>query len=328
MPLGMGLGLTQQRGGVPTIEVASASAFNDIRNNLGYNYILTDDIALTDYQAGAGWIPIGTSEAPFTGTLNGNGHSITGLIINNDDLIGGGLFNEISGAIIENLTITDASITGYRKLAILVSIAQSSTIKDCTISGAVTGVSGDADAAFIGALAYQILGGNVSDCSANATIVNEAETSGFIYSIQAANVDRCSFTGSITNDALNNGGFAEAISQSNVRNCYVQAVVDGGFTVSGFTNNCVINSNIINCYVANTYTIDFPEFECAAFAYISTDSNITTCYYDSDITTLTDENATGLTTANMKKEATFVDAGWDFTNIWQIVEDVSYPTLQ
>jgi hypothetical protein len=38
-------------------------------------------------------------------------------------------------------------------------------------------------------------------------------------------------------------------------------------------------------------------------------------------------NATGLTTAEMKTESTFTDAGWDFDNVWEIIGD-NYPTLQ
>ena len=40
----------------------------------------------------------------------------------------------------------------------------------------------------------------------------------------------------------------------------------------------------------------------------------------------TSNYATGLTTANMFKEASFTN--WDFTDIWTIEEDVNYPTLQ
>jgi hypothetical protein len=46
-----------------------------------------------------------------------------------------------------------------------------------------------------------------------------------------------------------------------------------------------------------------------------------------------DPNVTGKTTAEMKTESTFTDAGWDFVNetingpndIWTIKEDVNYP---
>ncbi|NTW50540.1 MAG: hypothetical protein HGB19_12580, partial [Chlorobiales bacterium] len=40
----------------------------------------------------------------------------------------------------------------------------------------------------------------------------------------------------------------------------------------------------------------------------------------------TSPSGTGMTTAEMKQQATFT--GWDFTTIWKITEGVSYPKLQ
>jgi hypothetical protein len=56
-------------------------------------------------------------------------------------------------------------------------------------------------------------------------------------------------------------------------------------------------------------------------------SVFTSCYWDTETSgQATSAGGTGKTTANMKKEATFVD--WDFVDTWDIVEDTSYPTLQ
>jgi hypothetical protein len=38
------------------------------------------DIDLESHTADTGWISIGNSDAGFTGTLDGNGHSITGIV--------------------------------------------------------------------------------------------------------------------------------------------------------------------------------------------------------------------------------------------------------
>lgn len=78
--------------------ITTAAQLNDIRNYLLNHFILGNDIDLTDYLASssAGWEPIGTSSdaggAPFQGSLNGNGHVISGLWINRPTERGVGLF--------------------------------------------------------------------------------------------------------------------------------------------------------------------------------------------------------------------------------------------
>ena len=60
------------------VTITDAAGFNDIRSNLAGDYVLGADIDLSSY---TNWDPIGTSAAPFTGTLDFAGYSITGLTI-------------------------------------------------------------------------------------------------------------------------------------------------------------------------------------------------------------------------------------------------------
>lgn len=82
----------------------------------GY-YVLGSDIDLTSYLSeggagynnGKGWLPIGaysdgTYDVPFTGTFNGNGHTISGFFINDSKLFVGGLFGRNQGTI-KNFTL-------------------------------------------------------------------------------------------------------------------------------------------------------------------------------------------------------------------------------
>ena len=57
------------------IEISTAEGLNALRNR-NDTYKLTADINLSDYTS---WIPIGNQSHPFTGRLDGNGHSISGL---------------------------------------------------------------------------------------------------------------------------------------------------------------------------------------------------------------------------------------------------------
>ena len=76
------------------IEISTVDDLNKIREKMHGNYILTNDIVFSEsdfeeggqfYNSGKGWIPLGADtekggfKAPFTGTLDGNGHIISGL---------------------------------------------------------------------------------------------------------------------------------------------------------------------------------------------------------------------------------------------------------
>lgn len=61
-----------------------------IHNNLDYYYELESDIQLTKE-----WVPIGTSETPFTGSFDGKNHKIINLQINDSTLEYAGLFGYV-----------------------------------------------------------------------------------------------------------------------------------------------------------------------------------------------------------------------------------------
>nr|MCR5681226.1 hypothetical protein [Clostridiales bacterium] len=71
--------------GVYTVEDLDA-----VREDLGTNYILMEDLAFApeDFEDGGrfagGWRPIGSARNPFIGTFNGNGHVIRGLYVTNE----------------------------------------------------------------------------------------------------------------------------------------------------------------------------------------------------------------------------------------------------
>lgn len=93
----------------------------NMRNNLSGDYMLMNDLEFTQedfaqggafYGDGFGWIPIGAVPSnPFKGSFNGNGHSITGLMMNKAYYDFGGLFG-VSRGEIENLRIKEAIING------------------------------------------------------------------------------------------------------------------------------------------------------------------------------------------------------------------------
>ena len=128
--------------------ITSASDLNMMRWNPSADFRLMRNISLP-----YGWEPIGTADAPFTGTFDGQCFTISGLRINDEHLDDVGLFGVISGATIQNLTIR-GSIRGNHNVGALAGRAvRGSTIINVTNYanvhgffnvGGIVGAMGDA----------------------------------------------------------------------------------------------------------------------------------------------------------------------------------------
>ncbi|WP_143559242.1 hypothetical protein [Alkalispirochaeta americana] len=114
------------------------------------DYVLVNDIDLSSLGS---WIPIGRHmDIPFTGTFDGRGFTITGLIINSDSLDsrwGQGLFGVVRGATIENVTLADVSISGdsiFGTGALIGVIRNdrydSTLVRNCHVTGSISSSGG------------------------------------------------------------------------------------------------------------------------------------------------------------------------------------------
>jgi len=105
-------------------QIETAEHLNNVRNYLGTghsdkHFIQIVDIDLYDatreggvyWNDGHGWLPVGNASTYFTGNYDGQGHTIYGIYINRSHATIG-LFGRTSGAVIVNLGVTNADITG------------------------------------------------------------------------------------------------------------------------------------------------------------------------------------------------------------------------
>ncbi len=92
---------------------AQLRAIGTGKYGMDLNYIQQADISLS----AGDWVPIGTWDAPFTGTYNGNGFEITGLTMTDPDAEIIGLFGVAKKAHIYNITLRDYDIASAGKNA-------------------------------------------------------------------------------------------------------------------------------------------------------------------------------------------------------------------
>ncbi|MDI4647960.1 S-layer homology domain-containing protein [Cohnella hashimotonis] len=225
----------------------------------GY-YILKNDIALTE-----AWTPIGfNSDNGFTGTFDGNGHTISGLSIDRPTEDNIGLFSQITNGAVYNLTIeTDpaSGVVGKNNVGLLAgAIAQTNSNKQVWVSlikatGNVTGnrnvggLVGYAEAAnsFYAIFAYNQMGAGVvtgarsvgglvglSDKtqvynSSSAASVGSGEgMGGLIGSATGTRVTRSYATGAVTSlGGSNVGGLIGASNGNDIQMNYATGDVTG-----------------------------------------------------------------------------------------------------
>lgn len=136
------------------IEISSAEELQEISADLSADYILMDDIDLSKTE----WKAVGDNEKPFTGNLDGNGHTITNFnmkMMHKEESSYAGFFGVTDGAKISNIALENCEIISETKGGIyagaLVGKAQNTVIEDCYADGQI--IVGQETAYIIGGIA-------------------------------------------------------------------------------------------------------------------------------------------------------------------------------
>ncbi len=117
----------------PAVAKMGGTTYNDLHTALeaaksGGTVELLGEVNLT-----GDWTPVGTSNEPFKGTFDGNGHKITGLKITSGSYIG--LFGYVGeGATIKNVNLVGANVFGVKRVGALIGqIKGNATVSNCTV---------------------------------------------------------------------------------------------------------------------------------------------------------------------------------------------------
>jgi hypothetical protein len=246
-----------------TIQIAGPADLAKIGKNAAFpldgSYTLTGDIAVNN------WTPIGAVTAPFTGTFDGGGKTIT--------ITGsGGLFESTRGATIRNLTIEGVitmPVMGSGLAGSIAGLADKTTIVSCRSRAAVT-LNSSAQSASAGGIAGYVRNSTViSDCETSGTITLNAPQDGRDLMVYAggiagyaggSTISRCASRGNISaaGDYPYAGGLVgynysgarikESFASGNVAANGGNLPYAGG--VAGY--NSVSSSKIENCYARGT----------------------------------------------------------------------------
>ena len=123
-------------------KIATASHLDSVRYFMDAHFIQVADIDMNvaPFNQNTGWNPIGTNGSgnEFSGTYDGNGFKISSLFIDRSSSNFIGLFGATHDAILKNIALENADITGDEYTGALVGINYSE-IRNSYSTGTVTG---------------------------------------------------------------------------------------------------------------------------------------------------------------------------------------------
>ncbi len=301
--------------------ITNVNQLQQMEDDLNAYYVLGNDVDAQEtstWNGGKGFNPVGDySPNEFTGHFDGQGYVIRNLYINRPGERNLGLFGYIdSGVEVKNVGLCNVDITGdWWNVGGLTGYNDRGRITNCYTTGIVRG-----DDAAGGLVGYD-LEGNVTNCFSTARVSGRMNIGGLVGETWICSYSKCYSTGSVTGTVNDAGGFVGDNDEGNITDCYSTARVTGGNSTGGFAGYNL--GNINNCYSTGRVTGDQFVGGFAGENY----GAINNCYWDIETSGwVTSDGGIGKTTVEMKKQATF--SGWDFTTIWSIKEDVTYPYLR
>ncbi len=301
-------------------------------------------------------------DEPFTGTFDGNGHTIANFRYAGPETNVAGLFGYVTRdtAEIANLTLASPSVdggagescgslvgylgrgtirgchvegavvTGGRNVGGLVGYNWAGTIAGCSAAGRVTGAQN------VGGLLGGNRSGTVSECCATVAVSGQDDVGGLVGDTSGGAILRCYAAGTVSGSGADIGGLV-ADNAGILRDCYSTATVEAGpYTVSvgGLVGENAGGGTIDNCYAAGSVTAGTGAREVGGLVGRNGGA-VSHCFWDTQATGQTaSASGAGKTTTEMQTPETFLAAGWDFVDetengaedVWYLPES-DYPCL-
>ncbi len=341
--------------------IATAEDMNEIGaepNDWDAHFLLVADINLADY-TGTQFNIIGhyeywghSNNKPFTGIFDGNGHTISNFTYECTNIHNIGLFVYVDdpNAEIKNLTLIDPNVNSAGNswlVGCLVDFLRNGTISGCGIEGG--SVSGNGN---VGGLvgynhgtisncyatneasgSYEVGGlvaanaGTISNCYVNRSVSVGNYCIGGLVGDNSGTITSCYSTSNVPGRGDVIGGLVGRNDEGSISNCYATGSVSGEYGYIGGLVGYNWLGTISNCY--STGSVSGARPPVGGLVGDNNRGNVNASFWDvSTSGRFSSDGGEGKTTAEMKTENTFTDAGWDFIDIWDIGENQTYPFLR
>lgn len=333
------------------------------KSDFNASFIMTADIDMSAW-SGTKFKFIGSPQTPFTGSFNGNNHTISNLSYATSDSVDyAGLFGVTHDATIRNLTLEDVDISvGGCNVGSLVGYFSEGTIDNCYATGELSASSSTYSC--VGGLVGR-LAGTVSNSYSDVSVMAiTSATSGHAYagglagSQSGGKLLKCFNEGSVqakataytpSNVWVAAGGIAGEHSDGEITSCYnigqITAYSSSSQNIHSVSNSGGLvgyndGGTIIGCYNAGKINIAYYVTHSGGLFGTRSSGKVNSCFWDKQTSGMTASSGagatsgtTGLNSSKMLLQKTYTSAKWDFVTAdgdaadWKIREGVNYPKL-
>jgi flagellin-like protein len=236
------------------IEVGNLAQLQAMQGDIDADYKLIRDIdasGTVNWNNGQGFNPIGENyTVSFTGSFDGQNHTISNLSINrlNDNRVG--LFGLIGeGGEVKNVGVINVNITGDWYVGGLVGSNSDGTVSNSYSTGNVTG-----EGVKTGGLVGQNDNGNISNSYSTGNVTGEKRVGGLVGKNNEGTVSNSYSTGNVTGGDNGVGGLVGSNSDGTVSNSYSTGNVTGEERNVGGLVGQNDEGNISNSYSTGNVT--------------------------------------------------------------------------
>jgi hypothetical protein len=306
-------------------------------NDCSKHFQLMADIDLSGY-SGEQFHVIGNQQKPFTGYFDGNGHALSNFSYRSSNKGPAGLFGNIGwfnvSTVIKNLELIDPNVeaANCNYVGSLVGLLRDAAVIDCRVSGGhVSGrdfvgglIGGTGDMRMLSYFPrIKIIG-----CRAKTRVSGVTHVGGLIGSFGGASglgscrISACQGDGEVRGKE-GVGGLAGSAGSIDITDCCSHAAVSGVHQVGGLLG-LMEEGSARRCYAAGRVE---GSRNVGGLLGASCSSVVKDCYWDTwKSSRAVSVGGLGKTTKQMKRKTTFL--GWDFTQVWDIAENQTYPFLR
>ena len=317
--------------------VSTADDLHNITES-GY-YKLANDIDVSGWieenNAEGGWSPIGGIGPALAITLDGDGHTVSGLRCD-AGYTNTGLFAKIAkDGIVKNLKIELADGNVYTESNSFGTIVglNKGTISNCEVIGTVS------DGLTIGGIAGENMG-SIERCHTAGSIssaTTSASVGGICGNVSTGNITDCYSDMAVTTTATssygggiagkNNGSITKCYAAGNIEGYYIGGIVGYNTGADAAINECFalnkevtaekVGTRVLGGFSSNSKAPGMDNYATENMV-VSVNGRPQTIYDDP-------MNGTSMTESALKGKTAYESAGWDFTNVWKIDEKTSWP---
>lgn len=299
------------------------------------HFKLTADLDLSGF-TGEAFTLIGNATMPFSGTFDGDGHTISNFSHTSEQREYVGLFVVVDGesACIRNLTLVKPSVKSFAYVAALVGELRRGRIVNCGVENATVWAEH-----CVAALVSDNKG-EVSQCYVRGNVTTQYEDAGGLagrnygtitQSFSTANCQALGWTKGSKHIEGSGVGSLVGYNEGAIRDCYAMGSASAELCAGGLVGYNSTKS-ITNCYstgmVSGTSRI--------GGLVGGNGGTVKNCFWNVNTShRSTSAGGSGQSTSAMKQMSLYLAAGWDFDGetangteeIWTIEEAQDYPRL-